>query len=91
MDLKLLFTVFVTVFIAEIADKTQVATLLYASNAQHSKFSVFLGSALALVVASAIAVIAGAALSRWVNPKLMSWLAGAGFIMVGIWVLIKTH
>jgi len=91
MDLKLFSTVFVTVFIAEIADKTQVATLLYASDAQHSKMSVFLGSALALVSASAIAVLAGSVLVHWVNSKYLSWLAGSGFIAVGIWVLFKNN
>jgi putative Ca2+/H+ antiporter (TMEM165/GDT1 family) len=91
MDLKLFSTVFVTVFIAEIADKTQVATLLYASDAQHSKISVFLGSALALVSASAIAVLAGSVLADWVNSKYLSWLAGSGFIAVGIWVLFKNN
>lgn len=89
MDLKLLATVFVTVFIAEIADKTQIATLLYASNAQASKLMVFAGSALALVLASAIAVFAGAMLSHWVNPKLMAKVAGAAFIAVGLWMLVR--
>ncbi len=89
MDLKLLTTVFVTVFIAEIADKTQLATLLYASNNQHQKLTVFLGSAFALILASAIAVTFGSALSHLISPKYMSWLAGTCFILVGIWILIK--
>jgi len=59
MDFKLLLTVFSTVFAAEIADKTQVATFLYASNAAHAKMTVFIGSALALVVASGPAVFFG--------------------------------
>ncbi|MFH0845134.1 MAG: TMEM165/GDT1 family protein [Pseudomonadota bacterium] len=89
MDFKLLATVFMTVFIAEIADKTQLATLLYASDAQHSKVAVFLGSSLALVSASAIAVLAGSGLAHWMNSKYLTWLAGAGFIAVGIWMLFK--
>ncbi len=89
MDFKLLATVFVTVFLAEIADKTQIATLLYASNAQASKLTVFAGSALALVLASAIAVFAGAMLAHWVNAKVMAKLAGAAFIAVGLWMLVR--
>ena len=89
MDLKLLGTVFITIFVAEIADKTQIATLLYASNAQANKLTVFAGSALALVVASAIAVFAGALLAHWVNPKLMAKVAGAAFIAVGLWMLLR--
>lgn len=89
MDLKLFATVFGTIFIAEIADKTQLATLLYATNAQHSKLTVFIGSALALVVASAIAVFAGSLLSHWLNEKLMVRIAGAAFIVVGVWTLAR--
>ena len=89
MDLKLLATVFVTIFVAEIADKTQFATLLYASNAQHSKLSVFIGSALALMVASGVAVLAGAGLSNWFDEKLMARVAGIAFILVGTWTIVR--
>ena len=89
MDLKLIATVFVTIFVAEIADKTQIATLLYASNAQHSRLSVFIGSALALMVASGIAVLAGIGLSNWFDEKLMARVAGITFILVGIWTIAR--
>lgn len=89
MDLKLLATVFVTIFIAEIADKTQIATILYASNAQHNKIVVYLGSALALCLASALAVFAGSMLSHWIEGKILARLAGILFIIVGIWTLLK--
>ena len=89
MDLKLVSTVFVTIFVAELADKTQIATLLYASNAQHSKLSVFIGSALALMVASGVAVFAGAGLSNWFDEKLMGRVAGAAFILVGTWTIVR--
>ena len=89
MDLKLIATVFVTIFVAEIADKTQIATLLYASNAQHSRLSVFIGSALALMVASGVAVLAGAGLSNWIDEKLMARVAGTAFILVGTWTIAR--
>ncbi len=89
MDFKLFLTVFGTVFLAEIADKTQLATLLYASNSPQSKLTVFLGSGLALVLASAIAVLAGSALSHVASAKYITWLAGAGFIVVGIFTLFR--
>jgi putative Ca2+/H+ antiporter (TMEM165/GDT1 family) len=89
MSLKLFLTVFATVFLAEIGDKTQLATVLYAAEGGNSRLTVFLGSALALVIASAIGVLAGAALSRFVQGRALSMLAGAGFIAVGIWVLVK--
>ena len=89
MDLKLIATVFATIFVAEIADKTQIATLLYASNVQHSKLAVFIGSALALMVASGIAVLAGVGLSNWIDERLMARVAGMAFILVGIWTIVR--
>ncbi len=89
MDFKLVATVFLTIFVAEIADKTQIATLLYASNAQYSKLSVFIGSALALMVASGVAVLAGVALSNWIDERLMARVAGILFILVGTWTIIR--
>ena len=52
MDLRLFATVFSTIFVAELGDKTQLATLLYASNASHPKLTVFAASASALVLTS---------------------------------------
>ena len=90
MDVKLLATVFVTIFIAEIADKTQIATLLYASNSQNNKIVIFLGSSLALCLASALAVFAGSMLSHWMDGKILGKLAGIAFIIVGIWTFLKS-
>ncbi|MDH5324018.1 MAG: TMEM165/GDT1 family protein [Gammaproteobacteria bacterium] len=89
MDLKLFSTVFVTVFLAEIADKTQLATMLFASNAQNAKLLVFAAAALALVVATAVAVFAGALLSQSIDEKLMARIAGVIFIVIGLWTLVK--
>jgi putative Ca2+/H+ antiporter (TMEM165/GDT1 family) len=84
MEWKLFITVFGAIFIAEMADKTQLVTLLFAADKEVSKLTVFFGSALALVLASGIGVLAGALLSQVVNPKMMSMIAGAGFIVIGI-------
>jgi putative Ca2+/H+ antiporter (TMEM165/GDT1 family) len=89
MDWKLLAAVFSTIFIAEIGDKTQLATILYASGAEYSKLTVFFASSLALASTSALGVLVGASLSAYLNPKYLSWVAGAGFIGIGIWTLIK--
>jgi putative Ca2+/H+ antiporter (TMEM165/GDT1 family) len=89
MDFKFFLIVFSTVFIAELGDKTQVATLLYAARPINSKFTVFLGSAFALVAASGIAVLVGSLVARYVNSQYLSWAAGVGFICVGIWTIFK--
>lgn len=88
MDPKLFATVFSTIFIAELGDKTQLATLLYASDASHPKLTVFAAAASALVLASALGVLAGSLVAESVSPKVVRWVAGLGFIAVGVWVLL---
>jgi len=88
MDVKLFATVFFTIFVAELGDKTQLATLLYASDASQPKFTVFAASAAALVLTSALGVLAGSLVAEHVNPKVVRWVAGLGFIAVGVWVLL---
>jgi putative Ca2+/H+ antiporter (TMEM165/GDT1 family) len=90
MDLKLFAVVFGTIFVAELGDKTQPATLLYAADAENPKLTVFAASALALVLTSAIGVLAGSAVSQYVSPKVVSWIAGIGFIAIGLWILLRT-
>lgn len=89
MDAKVFATVFATVFLAELGDKTQLATFLYAADAKNSRWVVFAAAALALVLTSAIGVIVGSAVSRYVSEKALTWVAGLGFIAVGLWTLIK--
>lgn len=89
MDWKVLFTVFSAVFIAELGDKTQLATMLFAADREVSKWTVFLGASLALVVASAIGVIAGGAISAYVSERHLSYIAGTGFIAIGVWTLLR--
>jgi putative Ca2+/H+ antiporter (TMEM165/GDT1 family) len=88
MDLKVLFVVFGTVFLAELGDKTQLATVLFASKESVSLFTVFVGASLALVLSSLIAVAAGSVISQYVDPRYLSYVAGAGFIIIGIWTIV---
>ena len=89
MDWKILSTVFTSVFIAELGDKTQLATMLFASDKHTSKLTVFLGASLALVVTSALGVVAGSFISEYVSEKVLHYLAGVGFIAIGVWTLVK--
>lgn len=90
MDWKLFAATFGSIFIAELGDKTQLATLSFAAGGQ-SRLSIFLGSALALVCTSAIAVLAGEALARFISPLLLKRLAGVAFVVIGAWTLIGTR
>lgn len=89
MEYKVLFTVFIVVFIAEIGDKTQLATLLFAVDKDVSKFTVFIGASLALILATAIGVLAGGVISEYVSEKYLRYIAGTGFVGIGIWTLIR--
>ena len=89
MGYKLFGTVFLTVFLAELGDKTQLATFLYAADAENPKRIVFAASALALVLSSLIGVTAGSMVSEYVDARLISRIAGVGFIMIGVWTLLR--
>jgi putative Ca2+/H+ antiporter (TMEM165/GDT1 family) len=89
MDPKVLAEVFAAVFIAELGDKTQLATMLFAADKAVSKWTVFTGASLALVLASGIGVLAGTVISEYVSPKVLHYVAGAGFIAIGAWTLVK--
>ena len=87
MDIKMLSVVFGTVFLAELGDKTQLATFLFAAKQPENMISVFVGASLALICSSAIAVLGGSVISDHVDPKFLSYIAGAGFIVIGAWTI----
>jgi putative Ca2+/H+ antiporter (TMEM165/GDT1 family) len=89
MDGKIFAAVFAAVFIAELGDKTQLATLLFAADNTAHKLTVFAAAALALILTSALGVLVGGVLSQYVSEKTLHLLAGAGFIGIGIWVLLR--
>ena len=89
MDWKVFLTVFGTVFLAELGDKTQLATVLFASRTTVSLWTIFIAASAALVLTSAIGVAAGAIVSQHVNPRYLSYAAGVGFIAIGAWTIYQ--
>jgi putative Ca2+/H+ antiporter (TMEM165/GDT1 family) len=87
MDMKLIVMVFGTVFLAELGDKTQLATFLFASKSPGDLITIFIAASLALVTATGIAVAVGGLVSQYVDQKYLSYAAGIGFMLVGIWTL----
>jgi len=87
MDLKLLISTFISIFVAEIGDKTQLATLSLAAGGK-SRLAVFAGSALALCATSAIAVLAGEGITRVISPVWLRRIAGVVFIGMGVLFLL---
>lgn len=89
MDWKIFAVIFMSVFIAELGDKTQLATMLFASDKVVSKYIVFLAASSALIVATAIGVLAGSLFSEYINEKYLHYIAGLGFILIGVFTLYK--
>ena len=87
--MRYLMTVFITVFLAELGDKTQFAVLLYATRPEGSKVAVAVAASLALVSTTVIAVLVGDRLSQWINPKVLEGAAAVGFIAIGIFMLVS--
>jgi putative Ca2+/H+ antiporter (TMEM165/GDT1 family) len=87
MEWKIFLSVFATVFIAELGDKTQLATMLFAADKEVGKLTIFLAASAALIVASAIGVLAGSLLAETINEKVLHIIAGLGFILIGAFTL----
>ena len=87
MELKVFLTIFAAVFIAELGDKTQLATMLFAADKEVSKWTLLFGASAALVFTTAIGVIAGTLLSEYISEKYLNYLARAGFIFIGAFTL----
>ena len=89
MDFKLLASTFGLVFLAELGDKTQLATMMFAADKQVSKWTIFAGASAALVAASAIGVLAGHLLSQYLDEKVMNYVAGSVFVLIGVFILAR--
>ena len=89
MDWKLFATIFATVFVAELGDKTQLATLLFAADREVSELTVFVSASAALILATAIGVGVGSAISHFMTEKHLRMIAGCGFIAIGMWTLLR--
>ena len=89
MDWKLFGTAFITIFLAELGDKTQLAAFALAGN-EKRPFLIFSAAALALILSTAIGVAAGSVLSKFVSPLALNRIAGTLFILIGVWTLYKS-
>ena len=87
--LEQLITTFIAVFLAELGDKTQLATFSFAANPNYNKWVVLIGSCSALVLISSVGVLAGAFVGELLDPKYVRWGSGLLFITIGLWTLFK--
>ena len=82
-----LLVVFATVFLAELGDKTQLATVLFATENNLHPMLVFVAASAALVAATGLAVFAGNAAERHLSMVPLKLIAGLGFLAIGLWTL----
>ncbi len=86
MDLRVMLSTFGMIFLAELGDKTQLATFCFAAESK-AKIAVFLGSAGALVLTSALGCLLGSTVSRFIPANYMNLGAGALFVVLGLWMI----
>lgn len=87
MDWRVFVLIFASVFVAELGDKTQLATMLFAADKESSKLTVFLAASAALIVASGLGVLVGSFVSEYINDRYLHYVAGIGFIAIGTFTL----
>ena len=86
MDFRVMLSTFGMIFLAELGDKTQLATFCFAAESK-SKLAVFFGSAGALVLTSALGCLLGSLVSRLVPANYMNLGAGTLFVILGVWMI----
>lgn len=87
MDWKIFATAFITLFLAELGDKTQLAVITMSADT-NSKLSVFLGASLALVAVTLIGVLVGGVLSQYVPTEWLQRIVAVAFIIIGVLMLM---
>jgi putative Ca2+/H+ antiporter (TMEM165/GDT1 family) len=83
MEIKAMWPIFVSVLLAELGDKTQVAALTFSAGRAAGRLEIFLAASLALVLSTLVAVLAGDFISRVAPPRALKIFAGAAFVAMG--------
>lgn len=81
--------IFTSVFMAELGDKTQLATVLFIAGGAATAWEVFVAAGLALVLSTLLAVLCGAAIARFISPRTLKILAGLAFVVLGGYYLAQ--
>lgn len=87
MDWKIIISTFVTIFLAELGDKTQIASILMTSKT-NKPVLVFIGTMLAFAVVTVIGVAVGSVITKFLPINFIKMGAAIAFIIVGILILL---
>jgi putative Ca2+/H+ antiporter (TMEM165/GDT1 family) len=86
-----LIVMFFTIFIAELGDKTQLATIAFAAEGKSKPIFVFAASAGALVLSAVVSVVVGTMAARFLHGVPLKLIAGIGFILIGVLTIIEQY
>lgn len=86
--IKIIFSTFFLVFLAELGDKTQLTTMLLSTQSQ-SKAAVFIGASIALIFSSLLGIIVGSTINKYISAHLLQITSGIAFIIIGILLLFN--
>ena len=86
---SIFFTTFTTIFIAELGDKTQIATLMLSAESGEP-IIVFLGSSLALISSSVVGVLIGKWLSKKISPSKFAFFTGSLMLIISLFLAYDT-
>jgi putative Ca2+/H+ antiporter (TMEM165/GDT1 family) len=85
--MKDLLPIFLTVFLAELGDKTQLATILLSADGKHNPWVIFFVAGSALVASTAMAVVLGQTAEKYLTMIPLKLIAGSGFMILGAWMV----
>jgi len=87
MDWKIFGTAFLTLFLAELGDKTQLAVITMSAKEDSSKLAVFVGASLALILVTLLGVLFGSLLTQFVPVEWLQRVVAVAFIAIGLLML----
>jgi putative Ca2+/H+ antiporter (TMEM165/GDT1 family) len=85
--MKELLPIFLTVFLAELGDKTQLATILLSADGKHNPWVIFFVAGSALIASTAMAVVLGQTAEKYLTMIPLKLIAGSGFMILGAWMV----
>lgn len=88
MEWKIFFTAFLTIFLAELGDKTQLAAITMTAKS-NAPLAVFLGASLGLILVTILAVLFGTFVTQYVPTDLLQKIVAIAFIVIGVLMLFK--
>lgn len=89
MNLKVFFLVFITIFLAEIGDKTNLAALLFSTRKEINKMTILGAATLAFVAATLVSIAVGTFIGSVIPRKVVNYISGAIFIFIGIVIILS--